>query len=817
MRLPLRWLREFLEIAASPTEIADRLTMAGLEVEAIENHAPAFAGVVVARVLTVERHPNADRLSLCEVDAGPIGRFRVVCGAPNVRAGMVSAYAQVGARLKAAGHGAVEQAGGFAPQLEAAVIRGVRSEGMLCSERELGLSAEHAGILDLSNGSEPGTDLAEYLQLADTVLDVTVMPNRGDCMSIFGLARELAALFGVRVRTLSRRRAAKARDGVGHLSIAVDIRDPDLCPRYAALAMERVRIGPSPLWLQRRLELCGMRAVNNVVDATNYVMLELGQPLHAFDLRRLAGPKIVVRRAGNDREMVTLDGIARTLVADDLLICDAERPVALAGVMGGQNSEVGETTDAVLLESAYFDPVAIARTSRRLGLRSEASARFERGIDRAVQVTALWRVAELIRKYAGGRLCGQVTDVDAKPAEPRTITLDVGRMEGLLGVRVPLPEVRRRLRAIGAQVASAPGNRLYVTVPSFRGDLSEMADLAEEVARLKGLAEVPATLAPVAGRVAVEREWQRSFRCASRDLMLGCGLTEVRTISLTAAAENERFGGLDRAAPVRLQNPLSAELGEMRRSLLGGLLQALRFNLNREASAFHAFEIGRVYGLVGDAALEAERLAALTYGDYVLGRIGAPPVRADFFTLKGIVERYFEGLGLDAAVRFEPLTANEVPYLHPGKAARIVLDGRSAGVIGELHPAEARRLELAYACALCEVDLSVLMTYESSPRRAIEPPPRFPSVGRDLALVVDRGLPADQVVRAVVEAGPAWLERVELFDVYEGEPMAVGKKSVGLACRYRARDRTLTDAEVNRAHEELIARVTTRLGAELRA
>jgi phenylalanyl-tRNA synthetase beta chain len=814
MKLPLSWLKEFVTVDASVEELSRRLTMAGLEVENVEHSVPTFDGVFIAKVLNVERHPNADRLNLCEVDAGAAGHFKVVCGAPNARVGIIAALAKVGARLAAGAHGQGTGNLENAEPLQAAVIRGVPSEGMLCSEMELGLSGDHEGILELPSDAPVGHDLASYLLTADTVLDIAITPNRGDCLSILGLAREIAALFGARLqppRFRALRTPALAPDIPTVL--AVEIRAPELCPRYAALPMQKVKIGPSPVLIRRRLELCGMRALNNVVDVTNYVMLELGQPLHAFDLERVAGGKIVVRRADDDREFETLDNVKRTLDPADMMIADGEKPLALAGVMGGLNSEVSESTTRIALESAYFEPMTIARTARRLGLRSEASYRFERGIDRSGQARALMRAAELIRRYAGGRELGPIIDVEGRPAPYREIDLDLRAMISILGVEVPPSEVRRRLRAIGATVKPGGRNRLKVVPPPFRPDVNETADLAEEVARLAGLAEIPATV-PMRAAVANPPDLRRTLIRRVRDVMIGCGLVEAMTIAFIAPAENERFPGLDGNEAVRVTNPLSAELSEMRRSLLPGLLAALRFNLNREASAFHAFEVNKVFGLRDGIPGEAERLAAVSYGDYAMGAVGHPAIKAGFWTGKGMVEALFGAFGIYAA-RYEPAGAT-APYLHPGRSAIVKFNGAIVGVLGELHPAEALRLELNGGCVLFELDSQPLLAYESLARQPIMAPPRFPAVRRDLALVLERDFPAERVRKTISEIDSPLLESVELFDVYEGHPIASGKKSVALACRYRAKDRTLTDEEVNRAHAALIEKAKALLGAELR-
>jgi len=808
MKLPLSWMRDFVSIDAPVEEISRRLSYAGLVVENVEKLAPGFAGVFAARVLNVEKHPNADRLNLCDVDAGQKGRFKVVCGAPNVKAGMMAPLALVGAQL------------GKQPPLEAAVIRGVRSEGMLCSERELGLSQDQAGILALGADAPLGGDVAAYLHLDDTVLDVEITPNRGDCLSVLGLAREVAALFAARLRAPRLRAAHSAGSADGaRFTVSVSIDAPDLCPRYAALAMAGIKIGPSPAWLKRRLELCGMRALNNVVDATNYVMLELGQPLHAFDFGKIAGGKIIVRRAGDTREFVTLDNIPRTLDPNDLLIADSDKPLAIAGVMGGLNSEVGDSTGTILLESAYFEPMTIARTARRLGLRSEASYRFERGIDRAGQVGALIRAAELIRRIARGREASPIADFEPRKAEPREIALDLGAMESLLGAAIPPAVARSRLKSLGAQVSTRAKGVLAVVPPSFRSDLLEQADLIEEVARLGGLEDIPALLPErVTALAPVNRE--REFLKGTREVMLGCGLTEAATIAFIAPADNARFSGIQAATrPVKVTNPLSAELSELRVSLMPGLVTSLRFNLNREARAFHAFEIGKTFRMDSDAATEHHHLAAVSYGVYALSAIGEHSVTAGFFSIKGILETYLEAIGISPRVAFKALDSGDapfLPFLHPGRSAIVTLDGAAIGLIGELHPAEAMRLDLNDPCAVYELDLSSLIAYGFSPRKTFQPPPKYPAIRRDLALVMDRNFPADMVIKVIWECGASLLEGIEVFDVYEGTAVAAGKKSMALACRYRAKDRTLTDEEVNRIHAVLVEQARMRLGAELR-
>jgi phenylalanyl-tRNA synthetase beta chain len=515
-----------------------------------------------------------------------------------------------------------------------------------------------------------------------------------------------------------------------------------------------------------------------------------------------------------DREFVTLDNVRRTLDPADLLIADPEKPLAIAGIMGGLNSEVGAATFDLVLESAYFEPMTIARTARRLGLRSEASYRFERAVDRAGQMRALARAAELIIKNAGGKVSQAAVDAEPRPAPERQVTLDLGALKSILGVALPGAEVSQRLRALGAGVKPAGAGRVTVTPPSFRPDLNEAADFAEEIARLKGLAEIPATVPERAATPATPNDY-RGFMRAARDMMVGAGLTELRTIAFIAPADNQRYPGMGGEA-VRVSNPLSAELGELRLSLAPGLLGALRFNLNRQAAAFHAFEIGKVFAMHDGAPGEHERLAAISYGDFALGAVGQPDIAASFWTLKGVLEQWFIALGVAPRLDFETAGEPERRFLHPGRAARVLLDGKPIGYIGELHPAEAIRLELNSPCALTELDLVHLIAYGFPSRQEIASPPRFPAIRRDLALVVDRDIAAARVIAAIRESASPLLESVEVFDVYEGGSIAPGKKSMALACRYRGKDRTLTDEEVNRAHGELIEGARGRLGAELR-
>jgi len=485
--------------------------------------------------------------------------------------------------------------------------------------------------------------------------------------------------------------------------------------------------------------------------------------------------------------------------------------------MGGQNSEVSEATTTVLLESAYFEPMTIARTARRLGLRSEASYRFERGVDRMGQVAALFHVADLLRQIASARDDGPVLDYEVRPAAPREITLDPKKLAALLGVEIPAPEVRRRLLALGATVkkSSLGKNLLSVVPPPYRSDLNEPADLAEEVARLTGLEDVPAQL-PARQFAYAAPNREREFFRGTREIVQGAGFTEMDTLAFATPSDNEKFQGITEGEPIRVQNPLSEELRQMRRSLVPALIEALRFNLNRQAPNFHAFEIAKVYSLESGAPVERFALSALSYGDYAMAEVGKPAIKASFFTMKGLIEVLLSASGLADRVSFVPPGEGELRFLHPGRSAKVMLDESALGYLGELHPREAMERDLTEPCVAGELDLEKLKVYGFTPRETIEPPPRFPAVRRDLALVIDREFPAAAVVKTLQELGSEMLEDVAVFDVYEGQSVASGKKSVALALTYRAKDRTLTDEEVNRVHAALVEAARARLGAELR-
>jgi phenylalanyl-tRNA synthetase beta chain len=801
MKVPLSWLREFIDIPVPVAELASRLTMAGVEVEGIEQCGSELAEVVVGEIVSVERHPDADRLVVCQVRAGGVDLARVVCGAPNARAGLRVPYAKPGAMLPAG------------RRIEVAEVRGVVSSGMLCSKAELGLGDEVHGLLELPGDAVPGQPLAVHLGLEDTVLEIAVTPNRGDCLSVLGLAREIAALYDLKLR-LPRFRL-REQGTVRAASLAtVRIDDPSGCSRYAARLIGDLTVGPSPTWLQQRLRAAELRPLNHIVDVTNYVMLELGQPLHAFDYDRLPEKQIVVRRAGGDRVMRSLDGRDRTLESADLLITTGEIPIAIAGVMGGANSEVVQETRQVLLESARFDPATIRRTARRLGLRSEASYRFERGVDVKRVRFALDRAAALIAQLGGGRVAAGVVEAYPAPHVPSVIELRTSRMEFLLGFPVPTAEARSALRRVGARTKARNAKILKVELPSYRHDLEREVDLIEEVIRLLGYERIPTRL-PAVEMVAGERSLHSIRESDLRRFMANQGFHELVTWSFASTKANQIFRGIgvpsDR--PVRILNPITAEESELRFSLCPGLLDAVRTNANVGEPSVAAFAIGKVFWM-SDRPAEGRRMAAILFGTLPTVALGKQRPSVHFLDAKGALENILQRLGVLDRVSWQR-PGDGQGLFHPGKAALAIVEGQPVAVVGALHPDLEAELEVAQACCVFELDLERVLEYVPA-RSILTDLPRFPEVVRDVAVVVGHGFASDRVVKFVRQWNRGLVERVTLFDEYVGPPIPEGRKSLAYSIAYRSADRTLTDDEVNRLHQQLISDLRAALPVELR-
>lgn len=796
MKVLLSWLRELVPIELETAALCERLSLGGLVVDTVEALGADIREVIVAEILSTAPHPNAERLTVCQVRTGSGPTASVVCGARNMQAGDRVAYAPPGTTLP------------DGRRIEAAAIRGVDSAGMLCSESELGLGAGHDGILILDADAPLGTRLAAHLGIEDTLLDIDVTPNRGDCLSVLGIAREVAALTG---QALPRTRLSVREKGEAAIeAIGVRIDDPLGCPRYAARLIRGVSVRPSPAWVRRRLEAVGLRAINNVVDVTNLVMIERGQPLHAFDYATLDRREVVVRRAGATGMLRTLDGVERRLAPDDLLITTGETPIALAGVMGGADTEVTDGTTTVLLESASFDPASIRRTARRTELRSEASFRFERGVDIEGVIPALDRAAALLKQLAGGDAAPGVVEAYPTPFRPSAIHLRPKRVEEILGAAVGRTEMGSALKGLGATVGSAPQGALLVTPPSFRRDLTREIDLIEEVARVLGygrfegaMPSAPLVRGELPERLRVERELKR--------VLVASGFFEAVTLSFAAGDTNRRFPGLDvPGEPVAVANPINRDEPEMRRSLIPGLLATWRVNRNQGARGLAAFTIGRVYWQL-DGPREAWRLSGLLAGD--LPRRGLGGTRAATFgDAKGMVELLLERLHVSERVTFEPY--GEGPY-HPGKTARLVCEGTTVGAVGALHPEVAAAEDIAEPCWGFELDTEKLLPY--CPQQFVFAGlPRFPATVRDVAVVVDEGFASERVVQFVRQWQPELIEDVALFDTYAGAPIPAGQKSLAFTITYRAADRTLTDDEVNGLQSELRDALPRALGVALR-
>jgi phenylalanyl-tRNA synthetase beta chain len=795
VRAPLSWIREFTPVAAPVPELVYALNQLGLEVEGLEEPGREIAGVIAAKVLAVADHPDADKLTLVEIDTGG-ATTRVVCGARNLAPGDVVPYAPPGARLPSG-------------VLERRKIRGVVSDGMLCSPRELGLGHDHQGILHLASGSILGTDVREVLGLDDVVFDLAITANRPDAMSVIGIARDLAAHFGLPLTVPEPSVPSAGRPTADRVTLEVEA--PDRCPRYVA-RVATVVMGASPDWMARRLTLAGMRPISNVVDVTNYVLLERGQPLHAFDLVRLGGRGILVRLAADAERMQTLDDVERVLTPDDLLICDAEgAPQAIAGIMGGGSSEVSDATTEILLESAYFEPMGISRTSKRLELRSESSARFERGVDPGGVLAGADRACELLRDVAGAEAAPDALDAYPHPVERRRITVRTDRINALLGTTLSGEEVGAALEPLGIELEGGGGAPIAV-VPTYRPDIEREVDLAEEVARRVGFNEIPRTIPSSPDHVGGLTRAQRERRLVA-DVLVGAGCSEAYTLSLVAPTDLSRVE-LAALAVVAVENPLRAEESLLRPRILPGLLGAVAFNAGHGRPGVALFEMGHVFGVPPDGQVlpdERDHVAVALAGA-VPRRPHEPDRPVDVYDVVDVWEQLVDALEL-ADARLERANA---PGLHPARTAAAVVDGEVLGHAGELAPAVAAAFELAEPVVVLELDLGRLLG-ASRRERLFKPVSRFPASGIDLAFVVAENVAAGGVEATLRAAAGELLEDVRLFDVFRSDALGPGRKSLAYALRFRAPDRTLTDEEVGGLRQRCIGAVVAEHGGELRA
>ena len=801
MIISYNWLKEFVECDLAPQELANLLTMLGLEVEGMRSVGDGFDSVVVAVVEEKSQHPNADKLSLCRVNDGS-EVHNVVCGAQNFKMGDRVALAQLGTVLP----------GDF--KIKKSKIRGEESCGMLCSEKELGLADESAGIMVLTTDCPLGTPLFDALGLRDTIFEIGLTPNRADCLSVIGVAREVAAKLMTSIH-LPGHEPAESGPAIATVA-SVTVADADFCPRYAARYISGCTVAPSPTWLVNRLEAVGMRSINNVVDVTNYVLMEYGHPLHAFDFDRLAGGKIIVRRASEGEVFTTLDGQERPLLPTDLTIRDGERAVALAGIMGGQNSEIAPETTNILLESAWFNPSAIRKSSKRLGIHTESSHRFERGADIGIVTQALDRAATLIAELAGGAVAQGTIDVYPHNINPRQVPVRLKRINAVLGTKLTASEVLDIFTRLQFHTHETEPGLMTVTVPTFRVDIEREIDLIEEVARLHGFNAIPATM-PTARVFSDRPPLRQKVEKTLRDLLTAHGFSEVVNFSFfaTELLDKLRLPESDpRRETIRLLNPLSDDLAVMRTTLLPGLLQTTERNLSRRSLNLRLFELRRVYHPVAGQELADEplHLGAILTGRRQPEGWNHENVTTDFFDVKGVLENIFD----EFRIRGVSFTTDKLePFYHPGKACTLIVGAEELGSCGELHPDVLDSFAIEQPAYYVELNFEKLLRHCGA-RPTIVPPSRYPDTFRDSALLIDETTPAAIVLETIRVQKVKELEGVELFDLYTGAGIPEGKKSIAVRVRYRATDRTLTDEEVTPLHAKIIDNLIKKLAITVR-
>lgn len=808
MLVSYNWLNEFVDTTGfSAEELADKITNAGIEVDAVHDMNRGANGIVVGYVKECGQHPNADKLNLCQVDVGEGEPLQIVCGAPNVAQGQKVAVATVGAVLP----------GNL--KIKRTKLRGEESNGMICSLQELGVEEKLVprevsdGIYVFPEDAEVGSDALEYLNFSDRVLEFDLTPNRADCLNMFGAAYEAGAILDRKV-DIPGVHVPESREKVSDY-VSVEIDNEEDNPYYGARIIKNVKIGPSPQWLQNRLIAAGIRPHNNVVDITNYVLLEYGQPLHAFDYDRFGSKEVVTRRACNGEKIVTLDGESRTLTDEHLVITNGKEPVAVAGVMGGETSEVQDDTKTVLLEAAYFDRSRVRKAASDLDIHSEASKRYERGVDPNRVVPAANRAAQLIAELAGGEVMVGLSESGQREYPPKQVSVTTEKVNRVLGTEIPEDMMKAILERLYFETELKDGT-LTVVVPTRRMDISIEEDLIEEIGRLYGYEHLPATLpfgSTTPGRLTDRQAKRRQIR----HYLESAGLYEAITYSLTTVEKAMMYAGDNQEAyPVQLPLPMSEEHTTLRMSLTPQLLDAVRYNLNRRQNNLALFEIGPVFAsqdeMLDTLPEEKERLAAVFTGNWYSHPWQKESKAVDFYVAKGVLEGLFVDLGLDGRTKFVQ-TRRE--GLHPGRTAAVLLDHRPIGFLGQIHPGKQKELDLNETYVF-ELDLEAIMSVEVG-TISYRTLPRYPSVTRDIALVVDQEVAADNVKTVIRQAGGKLLKELVLFDVYQGEHLVQGKKSLAFSLNYYDPERTLTDDEVVEVHNLVLEQVKEVFGAELRS
>ncbi|MBU1138288.1 MAG: phenylalanine--tRNA ligase subunit beta [Proteobacteria bacterium] len=812
MKFTLSWLKEYVDTGdLSPEALADHLTMLGLEVDGVTEVFPDLKSLKTAKVLSVEPHPNAETLHLCEVAVGE-DTYSIVCGAPNVRKDLITAIALPGTVMP------------DGTKIKPSKVRGITSNGMLCSERELGLSDSHTGIMELPADLEHGLPLRKVLGLDDLQVEVDLTPNRPDCASVIGIAREVAGI----TRTPLTLPVGEVSMERGSCEFKVDIEDSEQCPRYAARLIKGVTIAPSPWWIRKRLLSIGLRPINNVVDITNLVMMEYGQPLHAFDYDTLEGKQILVRSPrSNETTFTTLDGVERSLDADMLLICDAAQPVAVAGVMGGLNSEVTATTTNILLESACFNPISIRRTARRLNLPSEASYRFERGVDPDGCITAMERAVSLLSEVAGGTAVPGGVDLYGGIRPLNSLTLRISRTSALLGIDLDYNKIADVLQSIGIRCIEKDKDTLWVNPPTFRIDIEREVDLVEEVARLIGYNNIPTSL-PTVSLSYPEQDPQRRLRAQTANLLTGMGFSEAinysfvteKHLSLMRLAEDDL-----RRRQVTLLNPLSEEQSVMRTMLLPALLENLKRNINFQKNSVKLFEMGKVFTPQGEneQPIEKERLVGILSGrrNGEASSLHFNDENVDILDAKGNLEQILETLRLQGCgsidlVQFRIPEQGEVdPYSDSSQCLLLDTEKGILGQLARLQPEVAKNFGIKQEIFFFDLDLELLCSLQAIPKK-FSSLPVFPAVKRDIALLVPEDVKAGDLLKTIRASKEKFIEHCEIFDVYQGKPLEKGMKSIAISMTYRSPSKTLTEKNVTKSHTKIIQQLTSQFNGSLR-
>jgi len=803
MKVSLSWLSEYVDIEIKANDLADALTMAGLEVETVSDRYDYLNRVVVGRVAEIRPHPKNDALKLCRVETGG-STISVVCGAPNTQEDMLAPCALPGTVLP---NGTV---------LEKSLIREEVSEGMLCSEIELGLGTESGGVMELGRNLSIGDPLNQALNLSDKVFEIDLTPNRPDCLSVIGIAREIAAIQKTKIK-YPEVYLPESSDDISEYT-SVTINDPELCPRYAASLIFDITVGPSPNWLQDRLISAGLKPINNIVDITNFVMMETGQLLHAFDLDHLAENRIIVRTAGKEEAFTTLDGKERRLDPEMLMICDGKKPVAIGGVMGGLNSEVENSTTRILLESAYFNPVSIRKTSKKLGLNTDASHRFERGVDPDGALRALHRATQLITEIGNGKRVKGVIDEHPIPASKKTIILSTEALNRHLGTRLNSDEINNHLKSIEFKVNKIDADKLEIVPPSCRVDISRFEDLTEEIARLYGYNNIETTfpLIPAESRPASEKIASRDL---AKRLMIGLGFNEAINYSFISKLSGDRLE-LEADDPKRdtvdILNPLSEDQSVMRTSLIPGLLETMHHNLSMQNYSVKLFEIGNVFFNTGKKDVqpdEIEMFAGLWTGHRVDAAWFSKEIHCDFYDLKGVVEELLRNLGGITAT-FTRIPPKSCLFTMPGSSSQIIIENKRVGFIGEVHPTVLRNYNLKQKTFIFELNFDQLVACFPGDK-ATQPLPKFPATSRDVSLIVDTDIETYNILKSVENLNEELIEDIHLFAVFQGDPVPVGKKSISFRITYRSSTETLEDGTVNHLHMQIADKVVKKFNATL--